>query len=493
MRETVPKALSGLVALTLLGGLAAPASAAAPTAAPADLAALRHVVSALADGPTPAPTALEVLSADRDRQLVEDFAEFDEEEEVREAARAALESSDPNAIRDFLERGEAEARQRAKDKREAVDRDNRTKIEALRGTGGPFFNAEVERVLKGDARDRADFLAFGADIARQRDKETEQNERERAAENRKRVEMLVAVGGPEVKRTAQAVLATNDDKAIAEYLEKGYLAAAAKDADDRAAHEKAQQEALEAAERLRDLAEKTARAADARGKLITAHGAAVKALKEASNAMSAAAAQSRAADRLLDADRAGRKVSDYGPVKAEVARQVGIASASAKAAQVAAGQAKVQADVLVETGLTHGVQWSEVATGIASAADAASTASATAQHAVDATAADAAGLGSAREAELHAQQAVKWRANAEQHAKAAAQLAAAAARQAQIAATAAAKARQARIDAEAAEKAAWAHAQKTRDARVEAQRQAKVAAEQRVVAQREQELAAAAR
>ncbi|MEV6397957.1 hypothetical protein AB0M39_24815, partial [Streptomyces sp. NPDC051907] len=397
--------MSGVVALALLGGLAGPA-AAAPAAATADSSALRRLVSALAQQPAPAPpapTTLDAMSADRDRQLVEDFAEFDEEEEVREAAKAALASTDPNAIRNFLERGEAEARQRAKDKRDATDVANRKKIEAMRGAGGPFFNAEVERVLKGTARDRADFLAFGAEIARQRDKATEQNEQERAAENRKRVEMLVAVGGPEVKRTAQAALATNDDKAIAEFLEKGYLVAARKDADDRAAHEKAQKEALEAAEKLRKLAENTARAAEARTKLITAHGAAVKALKEASNAMSSAAAQSRAADRMLNADRAGKKVSDYKPVKDEVARQVGIAAGSAKAAQVAAGQAKVQADVLVETGLTHGVQWSEVATGVAAAADAAATAAATAQHAVDATAADAAGLNAANQAELHAQ------------------------------------------------------------------------------------------
>ncbi|TDF35213.1 hypothetical protein E2C00_35570, partial [Streptomyces sp. WAC05374] len=85
-----------------------------------------------------------------------------------------------------------------------------------------------------------------------RDKASEQNEQERAAENRKRVEMLAAVGGPEVQRAAQAALATGDAKVIAEFLEKGYLLAAQKDAEDRAAHEKAQKEAAEAAEKLRE-------------------------------------------------------------------------------------------------------------------------------------------------------------------------------------------------------------------------------------------------
>lgn len=489
------RAVSTVMALAILGGAAGEAGAVA-SQGPDDAVALSRTLAGLpksVTAPAPTRTALDEISADRDRQLVEDFAEFDEEEEVREAARKALESTDPNAIRDFLERGEAEARQRAKDKRDAADVTNRRQIEAMRGTGGPFFNAEVERVLKGTARDRADFLAFGAEIARQRDKATEQNEKERAAENRKRVEMLVAVGGPEVKRAAQAALATGDDKVIAEFLEKGYLVAARKDADDRAAHEKAQKEALEAAERLRVLAEKAATAAEARTKLIAAHGDAVKALKTAANAMSAAAAQSREADRMLAADRAGKRLSDYGPVKTEIARQVGIAETAAKQAQVAAGQAKAQADVLVETGLTHGVQWSEVASGIAGAADAAAKAAATAQHAVDASAADAAGLNSKNQAELHEQQAKKWRANAEEHAKAAARLAEAAATQAKIAADAAAKSRQARIEAEQAEKQAWEHAKKTRDARIEAQRQAKIASEQRAIAERERDLAAAAR
>ncbi|MET8705856.1 hypothetical protein ABZV82_05710, partial [Streptomyces californicus] len=496
LRSAVVKAVSMTAAAAVLGGLATPAQAAAPERAPVSVASLAALLASAGKDPAPpaAPlTGLARLSADADRRLVEDYAEFDEEEEVREAARKALESSDPNAIRDFLERGEAEARQRAKDKREAADAENRTKIEALRGTGGPFFNSEVERVLKGTAQDRADFLAFGADIARQRDKETEENERKRAEENRKRVEMLAATGGPEVKLAAKVALASGDDKVIAEFLDKGYLVAAQKDSDDRAAREKEQKEALEAAERLRKLAENTARAAGARTKLIAVHGDAVRALKNASNAMSLAAAASREADRMLAADKAGKRLSDYAAVKERAAQQVGFADTAAKQAQVAAGQAKVQADILVETGLTYGVQWSEIATGMAAAADAASRAAQTARHAIDATAADAAGLNSQNQAELHAKQAAAWRANAQEHAKGAASMARQAEAQAKIAAAAAAKGRQARIDAEKAEKEAWEHAQKTRDARVEAERQAKIAAEQRVVAENERTLAAAAR
>ncbi|MGW1199622.1 scabin-related ADP-ribosyltransferase [Streptomyces sp. NPDC002536] len=482
------------VAVALLGGLTEQAAVAQPPAR--SLAAARSLSALLKTADTQAAlprSELDRISDERDRQLVEVFAEFDEEDEVKEAAKQALESTDPNALREFLDHGEAEARKRAKEKKEAVDAGNRRKVEAMRGTGGPYFESEVERVLKGDARDRADFLAFGADIARGRDKSTEQNDKKRAEENLKRVEMLAASGGPEVKKAAQAALASNDDKVIAEFLEKGYLVAAQKDADARAAQEKAQKEAQEAAEKLRKLAENAARAAEARTKLIAAHGDAVKALKNASNAMSSAAAVSRQADRMLAADRAGKRLSEYDQVKAEVARQVKNAEEAAKQAEVAAGRAKVQADVLVDTGLPHGAQWAEIAEGMASASRAAVKATETAQHAVDATAVDAAGLEAKNQAELHEEQAKQWRANAEQHARAAAELADAAGRQARIAADAADKAKQARIDAQKAEQAAWDHAKKTRDARVEAQRQAKIAAEQRAIAEQERALAAEAR
>ncbi|MFD8997376.1 polymorphic toxin-type HINT domain-containing protein [Streptomyces abikoensis] len=504
----VRKAVSTAVVVAILGGATGEATAATTTArarnaavSPAEaLAALDKLAAALpkpgAAAAVPAPrTELDKLSADRDRQLVEDFAEFDPEPEVQEAAKKALESSDPNAIRDFLEHGEAEARQRAKEKKDGADVKNRAEIEKLRGTGGPNFNAEVERVLgpKATAKDRADFLAFGAAIAKQRDEKDKQNAAKQAEENRKRVEMLVASGGPEVKKAAQAALDTKDDAKIAEFLEKGYLVAAQKDADARAAIEKAQKEAQEAADKLRELAEKAARAAEARTKLIAAHGDAVKALKNASNAMTLAAGSARQADRMLSADRAGKTLSSYDNVKADVARQVEFAGIAAKQAQVAAAQAKVQADVLVETGLTYGTQWSEVASGIAAAADAAVKASETAQHAVDATEADAKGLNAKNQAELHEQQAKQWRANAEQHAKTAAKLAEAADKQAKIAADAAARARTARIAAEKAEAEAWEHAKKTREARLEAERQAKIAAEQRAIAERERNLAAEAR
>lgn len=131
----------------------------------------------------------------------------------------ALASSTPGAVKEFLEHSEAEARQRAKDKHDGVNAENRKKIEAMRGTGGPVFNAGLERTLKLDAKARADFLAYGTDMARAQDKENEQNAKDRASELRKRVEMLAASGGPEVKKAATTALATNDDMVIEEFLE----------------------------------------------------------------------------------------------------------------------------------------------------------------------------------------------------------------------------------------------------------------------------------
>ncbi len=154
---TMSKAVSAVVAMAVLGTTATEAVAAVP-AKPTEKSSFAQAMATLdaataslpkpgATTKAPGPSRLDRMSADRDRQLVEDFAEFDEEEEVREAAKKALESDDPNAIREFLEHGEAEARKRAKDKKNGDDAENRKKIEAMRGTGGPHFNAEVERVL----------------------------------------------------------------------------------------------------------------------------------------------------------------------------------------------------------------------------------------------------------------------------------------------------------------------------------------------------------
>ncbi|WP_344964556.1 hypothetical protein [Streptomyces thioluteus] len=142
--------VSTAVAVALLGGLTGQAAGAPER--PERLSRFAPVVPAAAPAPR-AQTAFERGADDSDRQLVEVIAEFDEDEEVKAAAKKALESSDPNAVREFLEHGEAEARKRSQEKKDAADAGNRRKIEAMRGTGGPYFEQEVDRVLKGSARD----------------------------------------------------------------------------------------------------------------------------------------------------------------------------------------------------------------------------------------------------------------------------------------------------------------------------------------------------
>ncbi|RST04462.1 hypothetical protein E2C00_21380, partial [Streptomyces sp. WAC05374] len=95
------RAVSTVMALAVLGGTAGEAGAVAPAKQDGRVVLSRVLAELSEEAPVPPPagSALDRISDERDRQLVEDFAEFDEEEEVREAARAALASSDPNAVR----------------------------------------------------------------------------------------------------------------------------------------------------------------------------------------------------------------------------------------------------------------------------------------------------------------------------------------------------------------------------------------------------------
>lgn len=158
------------------------------------------------------------------RQIVVDNAELAEDVEVRDAAAAALADGSDAAIMEFLDHGMADAQARAAARKAAEDAQNRATIQALAGTGGPYFNAEVVRVLAGTPSDRAQFLAYGADIARKRDADAAKAAAELAQHNRALAGLYVAQGGPEVKRTGQIALNTGD-AAIAEWLKTGLAAA----------------------------------------------------------------------------------------------------------------------------------------------------------------------------------------------------------------------------------------------------------------------------
>ncbi|MGH3941759.1 MAG: ALF repeat-containing protein, partial [Pseudonocardiaceae bacterium] len=425
------------------------------------------------------------------RELVVDIAELSPEPEVRDAAAAALASTDPGAIPEFLDHGEPAAQAAAKARKEHVARNNRTAVERLTGTGGPIFNAEVTAVLAGSDDDREAFLLYGKDIAADRDRQEQLAVEELAERGKRRVLLLVGIGGPEVKRAAQAALDSNDQAVIETFLNTGYLAVAKADADAHEQHLQNLEEAQKAAEALSETAKKAARAADARRLILVAHGDALKALQRSSNAMVSAANSAREAEKIYSAGVAGgHRPEQFDVVKSEVARQLGYAVDATTAAQSAAAAAAVNANILVETGHPYGTEWAKVANALALTTQGATKAAETAKHTIDATAAAAAAVDAGQKAQAHAEKANQWRLHAEEQARTAAAIAEAARQQAVLAQEAAARTKTARI---AAEQAAWAAAARTRAARLDAEREQGVATAARAHAEAERKKAAAAR
>jgi hypothetical protein len=338
------------------------------------------------------------------------------------------------------------------------------------------------------------FLAYGADVARQRDEKTAKDDADRRKQLRDRVAMVAGAApeGSQVRLAAQAALAA-DDAAIDTFFKTGYAAAAAKDAAAREEYLKNLEAQQKAAEDLSDLAKRAERASKARAALLVAHGEAVTSLRRAANAMASAANSARLAERLMIGGVTAGRTSELKAAKAEAARQVGYAQDAATQAKAAATRAGVEADVLVDTGLPYGADWALMAQGMYEAATAAVGAGQTAQHAIDAAIATDAAQTAQAKAEAHAKQAEQWRKHAQEHAKAAAKLATAAEVQAKAAKDAAARTKKAREGAEAAEKKAWAAAERTRQHRIKAEAEAAEAARQRKIAEQERANAAAHR
>ncbi|WP_103343856.1 hypothetical protein [Amycolatopsis sp. CA-126428] len=421
-------------------------------------------------------------------KLVSDIAQLSEEPEVRAAAQAALDAGTEDAIWEFLDTGEVEAQQRAQARRDETARVNREAVLDLRGTGGPIFNAEVERVLAGSDADRAAFLDYGRGIATERDERTRRNAQARAEELRARVTALSGSAGPEVKLAAQQALAAGD-AAIVAFFNSGYVAAAQRDAAAREQYLKDLEERNKAAEAASDLAQRAARASRARQNLVVANGRGVRALQRAANAMVSAGTAARQAAQVLAANTAGGHHSpeSFSLVRQEVQRQLDLAGQAASEAQSASVAATAEANILVEAGLPYGADWARLAQGMSSAAQAAVSAIGTAQHALEATAATDAAIGHQNEATARAEEARQWRLHADEHAAQAASLAAAAADQAKAAKDAAERANQARIAAQTARNSAWESMQRSYDALSAARREAGNARTARQEAERQRD------
>ncbi|WP_410664184.1 hypothetical protein [Amycolatopsis sp. lyj-84] len=427
-------------------------------------------------------------------KLVSDIAQYSEEPEVREAAEAALALGTDDALFEFFHVGEPDAQARAQARRDETARVNREKVLDLRGTGGPIFNAEVERVLAGSDSDRAAFLDYGKTIAADQDERARQATQARADELRTRVTVLVRVAGPEVQRAAQSALDAGD-AAIAAFLNGGYLEAAKRDAAANEQHLKELEERTKAAEQASDLAKRAARASQARRNLVVAHGRGVRSLQRAANAMTSAATAGRQAAQILAANNASGNHSpgSFSLVKQEAARQFDFAQQATGEARAAAVAATAEADILVETGLPYGADWAKMAQGMASAAQAAVSAIETVRHTIDATMATDAAIGDQAKATARAEEARRWRLLAEENARAAASLSAAAKDQVKAAEDAAVRARAALDDSIRAVEAAWAGEWETQATLETAKRERDKAKASRQTAELERDKAASYR
>ncbi len=492
--------LASLAASLVAGVIAVPPATAAPVRpallSTAERTAVKRALAAMPDIPPliteqwDGKTGVIDTGDPRWRQSVADIAELSEDVELREAATAAL-AAGAQGVRDFVMFGEQAAQAKATERKKAQAAKDRAAVKALLGTGGTHFNAEATRAYGGSDHDRATFLAYGAEIARQRDQKVSKDDQERRQHLRDRVTLIasIAPAASHVRREAEAALA-GGDATIATFWATGYAAAAKKDA---AEHERylADEEAKQkAAEALSDLARRAERASKARAALLVAHGEGVRALQQGANAMASAANSARLVERLMLGTATSGRTSQLQAAKTEAARQVGYAQQAANAAKAAAVRATVEADILVAVDLPYGADWALMAQGMSEAATAAVGAGQTAQHAIDAAIATDAAQTAQAKAEAHAKQAEQWRKHADEHAKAAAKLAAAAKVQAKAAKDAAARTKNAREAAEAAEKKAWAAAERTRQHRLNAEAEAAEAARQRAIAQQERTNAA---
>lgn len=496
--RTIRAAVIATVLCGVFAGGAGLAQASTATQAAAKTAVaqteLAARIAAARKAAVPEPPTDPDLSEDPDRNLVADIAEMHEDVEVREAARAALANPDPNAVINFLDREIEGVKAKAAKRKKAEDDRNRSEIQKLAGTGGRWLREGVDRALAGTPYDRANFLAWGKDIAIGWDTKDTEDAKELAKRRRDQVALLAAGGGLEVAKAAQAALDAGSDTAVEEFFKTGYQAAAQRDSDAHEAKLREQEERNKELARLTEEAKRAAKAAEARRNLVVAHGETVKGLEEAANAMIMASNAAREAEKILQTGKHGTLAPDaYNSVRNEVVRQTEWARKNSEYAKAGSIRANLEATRLVEAGHPHGTQWAQVATALTNSADAAHRAALTAQHAVTAIVATQEAKDAQAKAEAHAEQAKKWREYAEQSANSAAALAVAAKDQAKVATDAAERTKKSRTDAERAEQKASAAAKRTRDARLVAEREQRNAAAAKTRAEQERRSARDAR
>ena len=409
------------------------------------------------------------------RQLVQDIADHAEDVEVRDAAKAALAENTKEKLIWFLDHGETEARAKAAERKRAEAAENRRKVEGWAATGGPNVKAGAQAALNAGDQAIKDFVAYGYEIALKQDKQQAEDDKAEQDRITARVKDMVEHGGPQVKIEGEALLIRGDYALIREFYLTGYADANKRDHDFQATIEQALIDRNKAITELTAIARRAEAAADARAEIVRANINAVKALDDGTMAMNMAAKAAHRADQILQEDKPGRangkkgRDADIDALRAEATRYAESGARASLSAAEATAQAQNAAVRLVDTGLTNGLDWAKVTIGIGGAVEAAAKAAETAQHAVEATLADSRALDANAAAQEHADNARKYREEAERQAVQAANLAEAARKQQDIAIGARDKAAQQKVIAQNAAASARQHAVNARNYRLNAQ------------------------
>ncbi|ROP31274.1 intein [Couchioplanes caeruleus] len=401
-----------------------------------------------------------------DRMLAQDLADYDEDPEVRAAAKAALETNDPAKIKDFLDKGLPAYRKAADNRKKVEAAENRILVKKWAETGGPIVRERAAAVLatKNDTK-IADFVKIGYAAAEAADAQEVINAAEQAKTIKARVEQIVAQGGYEVQNAGRHALESEDPAVIAEFYNNGYKVASQHDAEAQKQIKDALAARTKAVNDLTDLAQRATQAATAQKQIITASVAATGHLTVASNSMALVNKYAKQADGIYAADipirKAGGKTrtAELTKLRADACTELATTTRRADQVTAQANVAGTAAQTLVKTGLSHGVDWAQVIQAQADAATAAKQAAQTACHAAEATEAAAKTLDADRNATVQANNAVKYRQAAEREQAAAEKLAVQAEKLAAAAQAAEKDAREQRSRAEQKARDAWDHAE----------------------------------
>ncbi|SEP95620.1 Short repeat-containing protein of unknown function [Lentzea xinjiangensis] len=409
------------------------------------------------------------------RQLVRDIADHAEDVEVRDAAAAALAAGTKERLIWFLDHGETEARAKAAERKRAEAAENRRKVEEWARTGGPNVKAGAQAALTAGDQAIRDFVAYGYEIALKQDKQQAEDDKAERDRVIARVRDMVDHGGPQVKLEGEALLIRGDYALIREFYLTGYAEANRRDAAFKATIEQALADRNNAITELTALARRSEAAANARAEILRSNITAVKALDDGTMAMNMAAKAAHRADQILQEDKPGRahgqkgRNADLDALRAEATRYAESGARASLSAAEATAQAQNAAVRLIDTGMTNGLDWAKVTIAIGGAVEAAAKAAETAQHATEATLADSRALDANAGAQEHADNARKYREEAERQALQAASLAEAARKQQEIAIGSRDRAAQQKVAAQNAAARARQHAVNARNHRLTAQ------------------------